>query len=301
MKIIRIISVILTLALGCAVIASCSSEDTTNTATTTQASEYAYISLRINPEIEMIADEKGKVIYANAINEDGEVVLSVTSLEGMDAEDAAVEFTETAAELGYLDPQGETDTVYIGVEGNDEIEESLTKNVRDYFNNNGINGHVSEETLNKYADRAAEWGVSTGHVKLLMRVLDAYPEMTDTELLEMSVKDWMRILKGNKGEENIAAGLRAEYKAAIEALKTEYARLFELRAEIDQLEEQRSNATDEGAVAEINSQIAEREAELEPLNKEYKDRASAIKSEYKIASKEARRAYKAEADARLKK
>ena len=292
MKLTKIISIILALTLGCLIIASCSSEDTS------EQTGYTYIGLRINPEIEMIADENGNIIYANAVNEDGEVVLSVTDLTGLSAEEAAEEFTDTAAELGYFDPNGEKDTVYVGVEGDEEIEEKINEKILDYFDNKGINGKVSEETLSKYAERAQSWGISIGHTKILMRVLDAYPEKTDTELLELEVKDWMKLLKNAGGEESIAAGLRAEYKAAINALKEEYARLFELRAQIDELEEElKAEGADKDA---INSEIATLKAELDPLNKEYKNRASEIKSEFKTASKEARRAYKEEAMARQK-
>lgn len=292
MKLTKIISIILALTLGCLIIASCSSEDTSD------ASAYTYIGLRINPEIEMIADENGTIVYANAINEDGEVVLSVTDLTGLSAEEAAQEFTDTASELGYFDPNGEKDTVYIGVEGNEELEEKINKSILDYFDSNGINGKVSEETLSKYAERAESWGISVGHTKLLMRVLDAYPEKTDTELLELEVKDWMKLLKDAGGEESIAAGLRAEYKNAVNALKEEFARMFELRAQVDALEEElKAEDADKDA---INSELATIKEELDPLSKEYKNRSSEIKNEFKAASKEARRAYKEEAIKRQK-
>ena len=299
-KITRLISTLLVATLGVGALASCAIDSDAE-------ESLKYVSLRINPEIEMLADEDGEIVAANAINEDGEVVLSTVELEGMSVEEAGVAFTEAAAELGYFDPSGEHDTVYISAEGATEaegeaLEEKLNKSIADYFKGNGINGKVSKETLDKYADKASEWGLSVGHTRLVMRALDANPELTDEEVLAMSVKDWLRLIKGEKGEEKIAAGLKAEYRADIDTLKTEYSRLFELRAEIEALEAELENTESEEAELEaIRAQIAEKEAELEPLNKEYKKKASDIKDEYKKASKAARDEYRKTAEAKKKK
>ncbi|MBQ7226272.1 MAG: hypothetical protein IJX02_06725 [Clostridia bacterium] len=73
MKIKRIISILLVAVIACIAFASCSNAETEGT---------TYISLRINPEIELIANDDGKVLYANALNDDGEVVLASVNLEG---------------------------------------------------------------------------------------------------------------------------------------------------------------------------------------------------------------------------
>jgi len=300
MKFTKIISLFLVAILGIGALASCASVDEKNH--TLDNETLTYVSLRINPEIELLADENGNVVAANAINEDGEIVLATVALEGKSIEEAGEIFTETANELGYFVP-GETDTVYIYIETTDdkekgELEEKLNKSIRDYFNNKGINGKVAPETLDKYADKATEWGISVGHTKLVMRVLDAYPELTDAEALELSIKDLMKLLKGNKGEEKIAAGLKAAYRAEVEALKVEYARLFELRTEIESLEARlEENLSDEEKSA-IKAQIAEKEAEMKPIQEEYKGKINELKKSFREASKEARKEYRAEAERR---
>ena len=302
MKFTKIISLLLIAVLGISALASCANVDDGNTAALDKEA-LTYVSLRINPEIELLADEDGNVVSANAVNEDGEVVLTTVDLEGKSIEEAGAIFTETASDLGYFTPDGEKDTVYIDVEstidGKDtELEEKLNKSIRDYFNNKGINGKIAPETLDKYADKAAEWGISAGHVKLVMRVLDAHPELTDAEVLELGVKGWMQLLKGNKGEEKMAVGLKADYRAQIDTLKGEYARLFELREEIEALEAQlKGELTDEEKTA-IEAQIAEKEAELKPLQDEYKAKAGELKDAYKESSKEARKEYREEAEKR---
>ncbi|MBE6580442.1 MAG: hypothetical protein E7650_02370 [Ruminococcaceae bacterium] len=131
-----------------------------------------------------------------------------------------------------------------------------------------------------------------------MRVLDAHPELTDTEVLELGVKGWMKLLKGNKGEEKISAGLKDNYRADIDMLKNEYARLFELRTEIEALEAQLEGELTDEEKSAIEAQIAEKEAELKPLQDEYKAKAGELKDAYKESSKKARKEYRAEAERR---
>lgn len=301
MAITKIITFLLVAVMCIGMFAACAPMDDSNAAQ--NAGMLTYVSMRINPEIELLADEDGKVVAANAVNEDGEVVLATVDLEGKTIEEAGAIFTETANELGYFTPDGEKDTVYIDVEGADagtekELEEKLNKSIRDYFSNKGINGKVSPETLDKYADKAATWGISVGHTKLVMRVLDAHPDLTDTEVLEMSIQDLMKLLKGNKGEEKIAAGLRADYRASVDALKTEYAELFALRQEIEELKAQIVEGMSEEEKAAIETQIEEKEAVLKPLQEEYKSKLNELKATFREASREARKQYRLEAEKR---
>lgn len=296
MKISRIISTLLVATLGCATVAACSKKDNTES---TQ-SDYSYVTLRINPEVDLITDKNGEVLSASAANDDGEVLLSMVTLEGLSIEDAGVEFTETASELGYFDEKGETDTVYIGVEGDEALEEKLNKNIRDYFDNNGINGKVSRETLDKYADKANEWDLSKGHTKIVMRVLDAFPELTEEEVLNMSVKEWMELLKADKHADKIAVNLQEEYRAAMEALKAEYEELFTLRAEIKALIDSLKGELTDDEKSAIKAQIEALEESLKPLEKAYKAAADEIRAQFKAASKDARKDYRAEGEDRQK-
>ena len=297
MKFKKLTALLLTAALGMGVLTACSGDETSS-----DGENLTYVSLRINPEIELIADGDGVVLSANAVNEDGEILLTAVDVIGIDVEDATLAFAEGANELGYV-VEGETDTVYIGVEGTsesetEEIKEKINKSIRDYFTNNGINGKVSAETLDKYAERAESWGISKGHTKLVMRALDANPELTDQEVLKLSIKEIMNLIKGDKYEEKIAVGLREEYRAAVSALKEEYKNLFTLRAEIDALEAELKETANESEKADIKAEIEAKEAELKPIEKEYKDDFDEIKNTYKELSKEARKAYEAEAKKR---
>lgn len=305
-------------ALMCIAMVACSSAESTPNEIETkvpQSTEGAltYIGLRINPEIEMVTDETGVVVSANAVNEDGEVVLSAVELEGKTAEDAAVAFTETAVDLGYMDPAKDKDTVYVDVNGEnaeiaEKVEKSLSDKLMKFFEKKGITGKVSKEVLDSYLAKAEEWNVAPGHAKIIARVLSANPELTYDELLNLTVKDLLELLKADKHEDKVAVSLKDEYKEKIEAIKEKYKELFELREAIDDIEDDIEDAREDDAdedekltdeeIAALEKELAEKKAAAEALEKEFKAEIEAIKAEYKEFSKDAREECRKEAEER---
>ena len=298
----KLLCLILVAVFACTALASCKS------ITDNSAAEGAltYISLRINPEIEMVTDENGIVVSANAINEDGEVVLSEVDLEGKTAEDAAVDFTETAVDLGYMDPEKGKDTVYVDVNGEnaevvEKVEKSLADKVMKFFEKKGIAGKVSKEVLDTYLATAEEWGVTPGHAKMIARVLEANPELTYDALLNLTVKDLIALLSAEKHADKIAAPVKKDYNDAVKALREEYKELFELRDDIEDIEEDLEEDADELTAEEkaaLEAELAEKKAKAEALEKEFNEKLEALKAEYKDASKTAREECSKKADNR---
>lgn len=251
-----------------------------------------YASLRINPEIEMILDSKGKVQAANAINEDGAIVLAELNLVGKDIAEASVLFADKAAELGFMDVNETDNVVYVGLEGEnnfavEEFNKKISGRLNDYFCKNGIYAKVSQETFEKYAQQMQEWGVNFGQAKMIVRVLDMYPEMSDQDVLALSVQERMKLLKGDK--DNLTPTVRDEYKVECRQLKEEYADMFALEDEIEVLrarlerEELSQEDTDE-----INSQIAVKTEQYDLLFAQYKEKRDLLKEEFKSRNEQAR-------------
>ena len=311
MKIKKLLSALIVTALACTSLASCTAlvekDSAANGALT-------YIGLRINPEIEMVTDETGTVVSANAVNTDGEVVLSEVELEGKTAEEAVVDFTETAVDLGFMDPEAGKDTVYVDVNGEnaevvEKVEKTLSDKLMKFFEKKGIAGKVSKEVLDTYLAAAEEWNVTPGHAKIIARVLEANPELTYDELLNLTVKDLLELLKTNVKENNVAADLKGDYKDAVKALKDEFKELFELREAIDDIEDDIEDAREEDddddddklteeEIAALEAELAEKKAALEALEKEYKEKLDALKAEFKVSSEKAREEHKKEAEER---
>ena len=301
MKVSKILSLVLAATFACTAFASCTAIENAPAqngaaANTVAPGALTYIGLRINPEIEMVADENGVIVSANAVNEDGEVVLSEVELEGKTAEEATEAFTDTALELGYLDPAKEKDTVYVDVNGENaeavaKVEKSLSDKVMKFFEKKGIAGKVSKEVLDTYLATAEEWGVTPGHAKMIARVLDANPELTYDALLNLTVKDLIALLSAEKHADKIAAPVKKDYNDAVKALREEYKELFELRDDIEDIEEDLEEDADELTAEEkaaLEAELAEKKAKAEALEKEFNEKLEAIKAEYKDASKTAR-------------
>lgn len=313
MKLTKLLSILLVLAFACTAFASCTALAEKGSAAN---GALTYIGLRINPEIEMVTDETGVVVSANAVNTDGEVVLSAVELEGKTAEEAVVDFTETAVDLGYMDPAAGKDTVYVDVNGEntevvEKVEKSLSDKLMKFFEKKGITAKVSKEVLDTYLAAAQEWNVTPGHAKMIARVLSANPELTYDELLNLTVKELIELLKTEKHADKIAADLKDDYKAAVEALKEEYKELFELREAIDDIEDDLEDAREEDddddddddklteeEIAALEKELAEKKAAAEALEKEFKEKLDALKAEFKISSDKAREEHRKEAEER---
>jgi hypothetical protein len=69
-----------------------------------QNKAYAYVSIDINPSVELVLNKNLKVIKASALNDDGEKVLSKIDVNGsQDFEDVAKKVLMNSKSLGFLD------------------------------------------------------------------------------------------------------------------------------------------------------------------------------------------------------
>lgn len=187
---------------------------------------------------------------------------------------------------GKNNPHKETKPADVEVEI--ETKEKECKPICDYFDNQGINGQVDPEILDQYAEQAAQWDVSVGHTKLILRVLSAYPDMTDTQVLELSVPEMLELLQDNEGNGDVTAELKAEYRTAFEALKKEYEEFSILRTEMQTLKKQLKGNLTIAEQEAIQAQIAGKEAVMKAIDEEYCNKFAELKETFREASKAAR-------------
>ena len=67
--------------------------------------EQKVMTMSLNPEIEVILDEEGKVVTVNALNEEGNLIISsqaFVNVQGKSAEEVAELFMQVSAENGFL-------------------------------------------------------------------------------------------------------------------------------------------------------------------------------------------------------
>lgn len=249
---------------------------------TVEASE-AYVTIDINPSIELVVTPKEKVIYANALNEDAEVLLSNITVVNLDLEDAMDLIIETAIELGYIDVD-DVDGVEIEVTSiakMSQVRERILERVKEHINNafgkRAMLGRaIDKEFIQEFKDEADALGVTPGFLRLVKSVLLVTDEYTLEELLLMDQEALIEMLKAFKDEnKQIIHQLREDFLAARQVLFDEY------KPQIEALEEAllEEDADIEAIQAEIDALKAELKEKVELLRTEYLDQAQVMRQQ----------------------
>jgi len=270
-KTFKLLSIVFILILTTALLVGCNSKkEEENNNNSNQ--ELSYVSLRINPEIELLVDENGMVVTVNAVNSDGETVLYNLTLEGLTVEEAAEAFTSMSVELGFIDVDTTNASVYILVDGESveyvkSLEEKITNKINDFFTNVGIYGQAVKEELEEFNKLAEEWHISVRDAILVERVLYLYPEMTKEEVLSLSYEEKINLIKSS----SLPANLHSEYKQKVEAIKEKYEELFDLEEEIKEIEAklQKTEELLETEIAVLQAELEVKKLQYEALLKAY--------------------------------
>ena len=166
----------------------------------------AYVSLDINPAIELIVDEKNQVVSVRGENEDGQVLLyEETGIEGASIDDAIAKITDLAIEYGYLDEENKVIDTLIASD-DDEFASELLEKVNATVSATAANLGLSvttdgkgaysllrkmEEIKNQFPNNAAIQSMSVQKFKLALSVsekgdlsLEAAAELDDSELIQ---------------------------------------------------------------------------------------------------------------------
>lgn len=130
MKTKQILSIILMLVLCLCCFAGCAKEEEEILKT-----EKTVMHLSLNPEVEVVLDEQDKVVAVNAINEEGNLIISdpaFEDVEGKSAEEVARLFVQVSKETGYLvtgNVSAGENEISISISGDGELAKKLFENV----------------------------------------------------------------------------------------------------------------------------------------------------------------------------
>ena len=252
-----------------------------------------YVSISINPAVEFTVNDDNQVITAVATDEEGDQIIQSYDFYGMDIEDACEKFTELCITAGYVDLEADEDTVdpnevVITVVNDDtdveqNIIEKVTAKVNNYFYNNGIFGKVSVDTLDEYLTQAAEYGLSVGHIKLIMAALEYNPELSIEDLVAMPINEVVALTKtAHQNLERTTAQIRQQLKAEIQELKENetYEAMFSAMDAIDIIKDSLlESGLTEDQIATLEAQLESAEASFETLYSELLEQFKEDKSE----------------------
>ncbi|MFW2488200.1 hypothetical protein ACN077_06435 [Clostridium chromiireducens] len=162
----------------------------------------AYVSVDINPSVELGVNAFDQVVSVEAYNEDGEKVLEGTDLINTNVDDAVSAVITNAISDGYIkeDDAITTDAttsaaveITVSTDKEDvaaELEESLKETADEVLENNNVDAEVE---TNKVAlarrDEARQLGMTPGKLNLIQKLQALDPEIKVEDYKSISVKD----------------------------------------------------------------------------------------------------------------
>ena len=95
--------------------------------------EKKVMNVSLNPEVEFVLDADDKVVSVNALNEEGNLIISAESFTGKSAEDAAKLFVEVSKETGFVvsgNVKAGENEINISISGDTEKAKALYDDVK---------------------------------------------------------------------------------------------------------------------------------------------------------------------------
>ena len=178
------------------------------------------MNVSLNPELEFILDQNDKVLTVNALNEDGNNIISIAidaekTFEGLTADEAVNLFLDLTKDSGYL-ITGSNEEVSVKISGEAEELMSKIKNAaNNYFIEHNVNSvRIIDGTIDKDA--------------ILAEVKKCALEYSQQELAGMTESQLINLLKTSREEtKNL---LTQELKDAYYNLRLEKINIAELEA-----------------------------------------------------------------------
>lgn len=158
------------------------------------APEKKVMNLSLNPSVEFVLDAEDKVVSVNALNEEGNLIISAETFVGKDAQTAASLFVEVSKEAGFLVTANATvknEALTISISGDTkeatELYNSVSQKVNEYLSAENITA-----TINQVAAITEE--------QLEALVAECAPYMEEAEVKAMEYAELVETLYESRKE-----------------------------------------------------------------------------------------------------
>ncbi len=161
----------------------------------------SFITIDINPSVELALNEKNQVIEVLPLNEDADVILSGLKLIGLSIEEASEQIIKAASETGYIEDLSDNNNVIITSTSNDEkirlyVEKKVIDKLNAYFEKKKIYALVVAKGLSdELKDEANSYEITYGKMLLVERTISLNPTLNKDDLAKMSIKDIQNIIR----------------------------------------------------------------------------------------------------------
>lgn len=157
-------------------------------------SPVSYVSIDINPSIELVLNRFNRVIETNAYNDDGSKITEAVDVSNMGYEEAIEKIINSEEFSGYL--SDEYELVFTVVSDNQEEIITGIENTECYKKYGSACFAADYETRQK----ALDYGMSFGKYKAYQELLNYYPDMTPEECSKLSMNEIKNLILESGGE-----------------------------------------------------------------------------------------------------
>ncbi len=253
--------------------------------TTNSPIEKTYITIDINPSIELVADDDDIVIEANPLNDDAIVLLTDLEVIGLTLKEAAVVIAEEAREMGFIDETSDDNLVLITIyeddeERQEELAEGINEELEQHFKEKQVDVAIKSQGITPaLKDQANEYGISNGKMMYIKKAIEMSGEYTVEELSSLTMKE-------------INGKLKEALKEKIEIKKEERQEIKEAKKAEQELkvEEKKKNSNKPEDKGKDKATEQDDDDEAEDANDEAEDAAEKAAEEAEKAAEEAEKA-----------
>lgn len=184
------------------------------------------VSLEVNPSVQILVNEKERVLEVRALNEDGAIVIGDMDFSGSDINVVVNALIGSMLRNGYLNELA--NSILISVDNEDPakgaaLQEKLTKEVNDLLASDGFLGAVLSQTITEDSSlqqQADQYGITLGKAQLIEQILNSTHRHTFEELVPLSINELNLLLTTAEAEpDKVSASGNASDKAYIGELK----------------------------------------------------------------------------------
>lgn len=167
----------------------------------------SYLSIDINPSIELGINKIGKVIKSEGYNNDGNMILKNTKIIGKNVESSVKFLVSSAVCSGYINDDGST-VISITSETDDSSTAEKLKNKAESgaivaLNENGKTAVIYKDNVSlSLHEKAKKIGITAGKLNLINKLQSVDPTSTIESYKDASVKEIMNAIKNNKVKNN---------------------------------------------------------------------------------------------------
>lgn len=234
----------------------------------------SFVTLSINPEIELALDNKDIVIDVIALNKDADILTSDLNLKGLTIEDASKKIIDSSMEMGYLDEYSDENTVVVTVVNDSEtkrqvLEEKVMTKLNEHFEMKKIYPIVIAKGLDEDLKREAdEYGISYGKMLLIEKAVTLNEILSKESLINISIRDIQSEIKDavakRLGDLNELEQKRNEWKEEKNNLKQERTEIMKQEREkiIEKYQEEFKNMTQEQKREAIETYLTKEKEEM---------------------------------------